>query len=62
MGDAAELFLRRESALLECTLFCINIMGFPSSSAGKESACNVGDPGSTPMLGRSAGEEIGYPL
>ena len=31
-------------------------------SEGKESACNVGDPGSIPGLGRSAGEGIGYPL
>ena len=31
-------------------------------SAGKESACNAGDPGSIPGLGRSAGEGIGYPL
>ena len=37
-------------------------MGFPSSSAGKESVCNAGDPGSIPRLGRSAGEGIGYPL
>ena len=29
---------------------------------GKESACNVGDPGLIPGLGRSAGEGIGYPL
>ena len=27
-------------------------MGFPGSSAGKESTCNAGDPGSTPGLGR----------
>ena len=32
------------------------------SSVGKESACNAGDPGSIPGLGRSAGEGIGYPL
>ena len=32
------------------------------SSAGEEFACNTGDPGSTPGLGRSAGEGIGYPL
>ena len=31
-------------------------------SDGKESACNVGDPGSIPGLGRSPGEEKGYPL
>ena len=37
-------------------------LGFPYSSAGKESACNAGDSGSTPGLGRSAGEGIGYPL
>ena len=35
---------------------------FPDSSAGKESACNVGDPGWIPGSGRSAGEEIGYPF
>ena len=32
------------------------------SSAGKESACNAGDLGSIPGLGRSPGEEKGYPL
>ena len=36
--------------------------GFPHSSAGKESACNSGDPGSIPGWGRSTGEGIGYPL
>ena len=36
--------------------------GFPDSSVGKESTCNAGDPGSIPESGRSAGEEIGYPL
>ena len=37
-------------------------MGFPDSSVGKESACNAGDPGSIPGLGRFPGEGIGYPL
>ena len=37
-------------------------MGFLSSSDDKESACNAGDPGSTPGLGRSPGEGIGYLL
>ena len=37
-------------------------MGFPGSSVGKESTCNAGDPDSIPVLGRSAGEGIGYPL
>ena len=31
-------------------------------SAGKESACNVGDLGSIPGLGRYPGEGKGYPL
>ena len=30
--------------------------------AGKESACNAGDPGSIPGSGRPIGERIGYPL
>ena len=32
------------------------------SSVGKESACNAGDPGLIPGLGRYPGEGIGYPL
>ena len=36
--------------------------GFPDSSVGKESACNAGDPGSIPGLGRPTGEGKGYPL
>ena len=31
-------------------------LGFPGGSDGKESAYNVGDPGSIPGLGRSPGE------
>ena len=38
------------------------MLGFPDSSVGKESACNAGDPGSIPVLRRSAGEGKGYPL
>ena len=37
-------------------------MGFPGSSAGKESVCNVGDLGLIPGLGRSPGEGKGYPF
>ena len=36
--------------------------GFPGSSAGKESACNAGDPDLIPGSGRSPAEGIGYPL
>ena len=31
-------------------------LGFPGGSAGKESACNAGDLGSSPGLGRSPGQ------
>ena len=37
-------------------------MGFSGGSAGKESACNAGDPGLIPGSGRSPGEGKGYPL
>ena len=36
-------------------------LAFPCGSAGKESACNGGDLGSVPGLGRSPGEGKGYP-
>ena len=37
-------------------------LGFLCGSAGKESACNVGDLGLIPGLGRSSGEGKGYLL
>ena len=37
-------------------------MGFPCGSADKESACNVGDLGLIPGLGKSPGDGKGYPL
>ena len=36
--------------------------GFPGGSASKESACNAGDLGLIPGLGRFPGEGKGYPL
>ena len=36
-------------------------MGFPGGSDGKESACNAGDLGSIPELGRSPEGEHGNP-
>ena len=38
------------------------VRGFPCGSAGKESACNAGDLGLIPGLGRSPGEGKSYPL
>ena len=40
----------------------LHIKSFPLSSVGKESACNVGDPGSIPGLGGFPGEGNGKPL
>ena len=37
-------------------------MGFPCGSDGKESASNVGNPGSIPESGRFFGEGNGNPL
>ena len=37
-------------------------LAFPGGSAGKESACDAGDLGSIPGLGRSPGEGKGYPV
>ena len=44
-----------------CSLLC-SLGGFLGGLDGKESACNVGDPGLIPGLGRSPGEGSGYPL
>ena len=38
------------------------LLHFPCGSTGKESACNAGDLGSIPGLGRSQEEGKGYPL
>ena len=55
--------------LLETSSYPVNMedlglphlyLGFPGGSAGKESACNAENPDSTPGLGRSPGEGIGY--
>ena len=52
------VFLRLTMSLLPLW----GIQGFLCGSAGKESACNAGDLGSTPGLGRFPGEGKGYPL
>ena len=39
-----------------------SVTGFPGGSDGEESACNVGDPGSILVSGRSPGEANGYSL
>ena len=51
---------RKWRQLIKSTLTLIK--GFPCGSAGKESACNVGNLSLIPGLGRSPGEGKGYPL
>ena len=46
----------------EDILNLVTTLGFPGSSAVKESACNTGDLGSIPGLGRYPGEGNVYPL
>ena len=48
--------------MLAKTLNLIKLWGFPSSSDSKASACNAGDRGSIPGLGRSPGEGNGNQL
>ena len=40
----------------------VKSLGLHWGPSSKESACNAGDPGLIPGLGRSPGEENGYPL
>ena len=53
-------FFKHSQRQVICLHFPPN-MAFPCASAGKESACNVGDLGSIPGLARSR-EGKGYPL
>ena len=46
----------------ECYLSFQLALGYPGGSDGKESACNAGDQGLIPGLGRSSGGGHGNPL
>ena len=50
-----------QSSVIFSIRFCL-LMGFTGGSAGKESACKIGDLGSMPGLGRFPGEGNGYLL
>ena len=52
----------RATELIQNDIEYFGNQGFPCGSGGKESACNAGDLGSVPGLGRSPGEGNGYPL
>ena len=53
----------RDGTFCLCTITSTKAhRGFPGASDSKESACNEGDSGSIPGLGRSLGGGNGYPL
>ena len=62
MQETPVQFLSQEDIWRRDRLPTPVFLGFPCGSAGKESDCNVGDLGSIPELGRSPGEEKGYPF
>ena len=62
MQETPVQFLGWEDLLEKGKATHSSILGLPSGSAVKESACNVGDLGSIPGLGRSPRKGNGYPL
>ena len=62
MQETSVQFLSQEILWRRARLPTPVFLGFPRGSAGKKSACNVGDLGSLHGLGRSPGEGKGYPL
>ena len=62
MQETPVQFLGQEDPQEKDRLPTLVFLGFPCSSAGNESARNVGDLGPIPGLGRSPGEEKGYLL
>ena len=59
-------FITIKGSVLQEAVTIVNVFapkwGFPGGSDGNEFACNVGDLGSIPGLGRSPGGGYGNPL
>ena len=62
MQETLVQFLSQKDLLEKGQATHSSFLGLPGGSASKESACNVGDLGSIPGLGRSPGEGKDYPL
>ena len=58
---SAGLHQPTDSTWVQFVCVCVT-RDFPGGSDDKESACNAGEPGSIPGLGRSPGEGNSYPL
>ena len=54
--------MKTYTKILGFLILASGFKGFPDSSVDKETACNAGDSGLIPGLGRSTGEGIGCPL
>ena len=61
-ADIEETFKTQVGFLFSGCCIVLLLLGFPGGSDGKEYACQAGDLGSVPGLGRSPGEENGNPL
>ena len=59
MQETLVQFLGREDPLEKGWTMHPSVLGLACGSAGKEAACNAGDLGSIPGLGRSPGEGQG---
>ena len=62
MQETLVWFLGQKDPLEKGQATHSSILGFYGGSAGKKSACNAGDLGLIPGLGRSPKEQNGYPL
>ena len=62
MQETPVQFLGQEDPLEKGKATHSSILGLLCGSAGKDSACNTGNLGSIPGLGRSLGEGKGFPL
>ena len=61
-SNSRNYFFQKSTVKAELNMAPVLFRGFPGGSAGQESACNAGDLGPIPRLGRSTGEGNGYPL
>ena len=62
MQEIPVRFLGQEDPLEKGLATHSSMLGLPWWLSWKETACNAGDLGSIPGMGRSPGEENGYPL
>ena len=62
MKATDEFFIKKKILYLLFKVIAFSLRSFTGHSDGKESACNAGDPGPIPRLGRHPWKGNGYPL